>query len=204
MNWIPLTIITLTLANLFNLGLACDMTQAGFTNVQVQKPEQPRCVEGSLEPGSTFIGPDGVGVKAPYSIVNRSDGDTRDLVEIYIELIDDPTVENPLPPEWSDGEIVSPFYRIGVLGDEYVALSGNAMFDLVFPLPDGLTADDVFIAILDEESDVWLHSDNDELSWWSVPTYKDKQGLVYTIVGALYKEGVIYTLITKLPASTLN
>ena len=201
MNWIPLTIITLTLANLFNLGLACDMTQADFTNVQLQEEEKPRRVEGSLEPGSTFIRPDGVGVKAPYSIVNRSDGDIRDSVEIYIELIDDSTVENPLPLEWSDREIVSPFYRIGVLGDEYVALFANAIFDLNFPLQDGLTADDVF---LDEESGVWLHSDNDELSWWSISTYRDKQGIVYTRVGDLDKEGVIFTLITKLPASTLN
>lgn len=116
MNWTLLTIISLTLLSFSNIGLAygnyTGTTQSALLNVQAQEEKQPKRVEGSLEPGGTFVGPDGVAVKAPYSIVNRSDGDIRDSVEIYIELIDDPTVENPLPPEWSDGEIVSPFYRI--------------------------------------------------------------------------------------------
>ncbi len=90
MNWTLLTTIFFTLASPFNIGLAfnndTEIIQAEFSNVQTQKEEQAVRVEGTLRPGESFKGPDGIEVIA-------LDGALDEPAEIFIERVDDPTSE---------------------------------------------------------------------------------------------------------------
>ena len=161
-------------------------------------------VEGSLEPGGTFVGPGGVSIVAPSVLTTSGSGDTSESIGVFIEAIDDPTIEFPFPDDWPEElkEVVSPFYNIGTTESELVALYDNDMFKLTFPLPEGLTADDVIILFLEKESYVLTHASSDKLMWFNSfvnqPTILGNQ--VYTNTRALFSDGTIFTVVKK-PAS---
>jgi len=181
MNWTLLTTIILTLASPFNIGLTCcnntGTTQADFKSVQTQEVEQLARVEGSLEPGATLIGPDGISLTAPDNHDGTYDGVIRDTVEFYLETIDDPTTEIPFSQTLSGGiedlsigdnfEVISPFYRVGTVGPNTGVVLQSNYFLVNFTLPEGLTKNDVAILTLGDAGLTATDHDIEGLVWSS-------------------------------------
>lgn len=196
MNWTVITTITLILSNPFNIGLACNnntgATEADFNNVQTQEEEQPRRVEGILEPGGTFVGAGGVIIKAPDGL--------EEAAEVYVEIVDDPRGEYPFPTTFPKGiEVISPFFRIGAVGEP--VYSRNGRFDLSFPLPEGVTRDQAYILNLQEASQV-LTQLGTGISWFTdlAPILVGANDYMGTQYGAIESKGIIYVVV-KLPES---
>ena len=98
MNWTLLTAIALTLANPFNIGLACG-NNTGTTQAQFDKVEvQAQADEGIVTVTKT-IGPEGGSIGIPYKgervgIFIPEGALLRD-VEVTVKLIEEPAIEYP-------------------------------------------------------------------------------------------------------------
>jgi len=199
-NWTLLTIITLTLADPFNIGLACGnnlgTTQADFTKVQVQEGKQPTRVEGTLEPGGTFVGVDGVTVSSPLGLGKS--------IDIFVEKIEDPTYEYPLStgfitPKTID-DVVGGFYRVGVTDPDYGISGKGGNFKLSFPVPEGYNDDNAYVIFLYREGAGPTKNGSDRLVWFSGGSITpDLPNTLRIQIARLLPEGMVFAIVKAKP-----
>ena len=178
--------------NPFNLELSISQksedAQAPFSQVEVEETTPPT-ITGILEPGGTFVSESGVTITAP-------EGTLTEPAQVSVEIVEDPTNEAPL----QDGSVaVSPFYKLESPGNLHSF--DNPSFEVTFPIPDGESAEDIFVTVLIPQSHFLHRHPNDPEFMWSSfgGVYPIDSNLSFT-VPTLYDPGLVYVIVKRVTA----
>ncbi len=141
-----------------------------------------------LEPGGFIIGRGRVAVGAPPGALDEG-------VEVRIERVDDPTTDAPLPVYIQRDDLVGGFYRL--TASREVITPARHYLALGLPVPDGITPQDLSIAIL---SPAGMVVQDDELEpkllWTTVRGYFDATtGFFGTIIPYIGSEPQTFVLV---------
>jgi uncharacterized protein (TIGR02145 family) len=146
-----------------------------------------------LEPGGIVVGVDGVVIGAP-------EGSLDEEVEIRIEKVEDPTVDIPLPEYIKRDDLVGNFYEF-TASDEVIIDDHNYLI-IGLPVPEGVSPDNLSIAILMSPEMIIMNGEFDpSMLWTTVRGYYDEEselfGTIVPYVGtipytAVLVEGVSY------------
>ncbi len=142
-----------------------------------------------LRPGEVIKGEDGVSVGAPDGVLDK-------LLRIYIESVEDPTTEVPLPDALQEASLIGKFYSVG--SEKDFSVREGEFLILGLPVPDGVSTDDLAILVLSRPGSVvsaFPEEEDSSIRWNPLRgVYDEESGLFGTIIPFVGAEPEIYVL----------